>query len=71
MKSLVRIQPLHPIKSGHGASGNTYPCQGQVASSILAARSIYKYTTKPAESGLTAGVLQRRRRKSSIFIYGR
>ena len=57
--------------SGHGASGNTYPCQGQVASSILAARSIYKYTTKPAESCLTAGVTRVRRRKSSIFIYGR
>ncbi len=26
--------------SGHGASGNTYPCQGQVAGSIPAARSI-------------------------------
>ena len=25
--------------SGHGASGNTYPCQGQVAGSIPAARS--------------------------------
>ena len=57
--------------SGHGASGNTYPCQGQVAGSIPAARSIYKYTTKPAESGLTTGVTRVRRRKSSIFIYGR
>ena len=35
-------QEWPPPISGHGASGNTRPCQGLVAGSIPAARSNYE-----------------------------
>ena len=41
-KSVLSSTLRWGTKSGHGASGNTKPCQGLVAGSIPAARSIMK-----------------------------